>query len=184
MPGNDLIWLAMARDAAWEQRSEVLAKVLTSAEREIFEHVQDSFRCIWAFWACKEAAYKAWLQMGGSAFNNPKRIEIKFGTDCSYGTFQSRAHIAGQQFEISGFIGRHLLFASAQRPGERALRHFFFPTGSEKAFESAASCYYGSSLLLRKNKRNHPVLEDEAGKIIEISKSHDGPLLAFTVPER
>ena len=184
MPGNDLIWLALARDVAWEQRTEVLAKVLTSAEREIFEQAGDPFRCIWAFWACKEAAYKAWLQMGGWAFNNPKRIEIKFETNCSYGSFHSSARISGQPFEISGFIGRHLLFASAQRPGERALRHFFFPTGSEKAFEKAASCYYGSPLILRKNKRNHPVLVDEAGKIIKISKSHDGPLLAFTVPER
>jgi len=184
LPGNDLIWLASARAAAWEQRARVIAKILTTAEREHFEKAEDPFLSIWAFWASKEAAYKAWQQTEGRAFNDPKRIEIKFGTGSGPGAFRSKASIASLQFEINGFIGRHFIFASARQPGESALRHFFFSAGIESAFEREASRYFGRSLTLRKNKRNHPVLEDEAGKIIEISKSHDGPLLAFTVPER
>ncbi len=184
MPGNDLIWLASARTSAWQQRKEVIAKILTDRERGQFEEAKDPFTGIWAFWACKEAAYKAWQQSEHKAFNNPKRIEIRFDKLVSRGPLHSMARIGKRQFEINGFVGRHLIFASALRADEKALRHFFFPGGNERAFEEEASRYFGKSLSLRKNKRNHPVLADEAGKIIEISKSHDGPLLAFTVPER
>ncbi len=184
MPGNDLIWLASARTSAWQQRARVIAKILTVAEQEQFEQAKDPFLGIWAFWACKEAAYKAWQQSEHKAFNDPKRIEIRFTNGIGRGPLRSIARIGNRQFEINGFAGRHLIFASALRSDEKALRHFFFPGGNERAFEEEASRYFGKSLSLRKNKRNHPVLEDEAGKIIEISKSHDGPLLAFTVPER
>jgi hypothetical protein len=184
LPGNDLIWLASARAAEWQQRARVIARILTVREWEEFKQAGDPFLCIWAFWACKEAAYKAWQQSENKAFNDPKRIEVRFAADIRRGPLHSVARIGTRQFEISGFVGRHLIFASAQRPDESTLRHFFFRHGSENTFEKEAGRYFGKPLSLRKNKRNHPVLEDEAGKIIEISKSHDGPLLAFTVPER
>lgn len=77
MIGNDVIDIALSRVSSNWQRRGFLDKVFSESEQEIIHQSYDPFVSVWRLWSMKEAAYKSYLQQGGPAFNDPKRITIK-----------------------------------------------------------------------------------------------------------
>ncbi len=182
MPGNDLIWLDHAREARWEHRIDVLKKILTPTEADWFLTLPHRFMAIWALWAAKEAAYKAYQRRFHRPFNNPKNIDLTAFEESKEKRFECRGRIYSFETEITIYTGRHFIYAFATAPDSPPHRHLFYSKIQENQFEAHASEYYQRNLHLRKDQRNHPILQDEAGKKIEISKTHDGPLTAFSIP--
>lgn len=189
MIGNDIIDLAYTKETTNSQRPRFRAKVFNEAEQVFITESKDPFLMVWRLWSMKEAAYKCYLQMGGAAFNSPRRISItlrnKLAGDAQIDDF-SVAIITELTKE---YIHSYTRLANEQLPVNQVFKLSKDDTKTQSSethnrlINRIAIDWQieASELSIKKDRGGKPSLYFHAEKLdIHFSMSHHGKFGAFS----
>ena len=192
MIGNDIIDLDCTRATTNWRRRGFLQKVFNPAERQIIDDSEDAFLAVWRLWSMKGAAYKAYLQQGGLAFNSALRISISI-KNSRMGTAQIN-HFSSQVF--TEFSDQYLLSYTQTKPQTLPSHQVFKLHNADpqsqsretrkKLFLHLASRYQleETELSLLKNSQNLPKIYFNSQELrFDVSLSHHGYFGAFSIAE-
>ena len=120
MTGNDVVWLADPDNVGRHHDLRLTSRILTPGEQSQLAAASDPDRLLWAFWAAKEGAFKAWSQEWPGLVLAPVRFQVEgdplagpgmvtLGTKSlpvswSHGTDWVEAVVGERQEEILRFV--------------------------------------------------------------------------------
>jgi phosphopantetheinyl transferase (holo-ACP synthase) len=179
--GNDLVDLEAPGNRGRGRDERLLRKICSPAEREAIAAAADPDRRLWAFWAAKEAAFKARYKHEPVAFL-PARIEVDPG--CRTASWEgwrfSLAWQHGPRWVHCWVVpaGRRIEAAVA-RPSEGAFRSESLAV-RWLARETLRALGYPSEAIEIRRESGPPRLYLEGSPLVgvDLSLSHDGGLVA------
>ncbi len=189
MIGNDIIDIAYTRKSTNWQRPRFLAKVFNTEEQEYINKANDPFLMIWQLWSMKEAAYKAYVRQGGSAFNDPKRIDIALDSQKS-----GEARIDSFRCSLMSNNTAHYIVSHTRKNSKHRLINKVFKVDSKAPANPSTQVYKKlftciaidrrlneQALSLKKEVNRVPQLYYQDKKLnIDFSLSHHGEFAAIS----
>lgn len=190
MIGNDIIDLAYTQKTTNWQRRGFLAKVFSQAEQELIAESKEPFLMVWRLWSMKEAAYKSYLQKGGTAFNSPQRIEVSV-KDLNSG----KAKIGDFHCGISSNNRPNYILSYTQSSAQNSQINEVFKISHKNSSTPSAQAYKKlfkriaidwrldeSALSIKKDRARIPQLYLGSQKLdLDFSLSHHGQFVAFSL---
>lgn len=107
MIGNDIIDWQVVLQSPKADSARFVQKVLSSSEQIALKKAVHPERFLWACWALKEAAYKAWFKKKHQRFFAPKKFECIFDSNMLSTTavvFTPYGYCYGQIKHLPAFI--------------------------------------------------------------------------------